>query len=336
MPRSLARSSSRSVSGVAARSAAQSSRPIVRNRLPASITPATLRSARARAAIAVADAQAAGCLPDTALARRPRRRRGGRRAGDPAPTSSSSIRRAVTVASSPPPPAGCASSAGGPVLVGVDIDARQPGGRGGRPGRRGRRRCTAATRWPATWPARVDVVVGNPPYLSQLAAATTRGGASRHGGGPYADAAVEFLAVAVRMLRTGRPPRARPAAVDPGVARRRRGAGRASTSGPGSCGRGGRPSRCSTPRCWCAPIVAEVGAPATRRWTDVVTGALDVPAVPALDGRRHARRAGPADGELPRPVLRPRAGRRRRRRRAAARDERPDRSRPSRVGRAGR
>ena len=44
-----------------------------------------------------------------------------------------------------------------------------------------------------------DVVVGNPPFLSQMAAATTRGGASRHGGGPYADAAAEFLALAVRL-----------------------------------------------------------------------------------------------------------------------------------------
>lgn len=43
-----------------------------------------------------------------------------------------------------------------------------------------------------------DVVVGNPPYLNQLAAATTRGGRSRHGGGPYADAAAEFLALALR------------------------------------------------------------------------------------------------------------------------------------------
>ena len=48
---------------------------------------------------------------------------------------------------------------------------------------------------------RVDVVVGNPPYLSQLAAVTTRGGASAHGGGPYADAAVEFLALAHRLAR---------------------------------------------------------------------------------------------------------------------------------------
>lgn len=46
-----------------------------------------------------------------------------------------------------------------------------------------------------------DVVVGNPPFLSQMAAATTRGGRSRHGGGPYADAAVEFLALATRLAR---------------------------------------------------------------------------------------------------------------------------------------
>lgn len=46
---------------------------------------------------------------------------------------------------------------------------------------------------------RFDVVIGNPPFLSQMAVATTRGGASRHGGGPYADAAVEFLALAVRL-----------------------------------------------------------------------------------------------------------------------------------------
>jgi SAM-dependent methyltransferase len=44
-----------------------------------------------------------------------------------------------------------------------------------------------------------DVVLGNPPYLSQLATTTTRGGASPHGGGPYADAAAEFLALAVRL-----------------------------------------------------------------------------------------------------------------------------------------
>jgi hypothetical protein len=44
-----------------------------------------------------------------------------------------------------------------------------------------------------------DIVIGNPPYLSQMSAATSRGGASKHGGGPYADAAAEFLALAVRL-----------------------------------------------------------------------------------------------------------------------------------------
>jgi len=50
---------------------------------------------------------------------------------------------------------------------------------------------------------RFDVVVGNPPFLNQLSAATTRGGRSRFGGGPYADAAAEFLALAVRLARPG-------------------------------------------------------------------------------------------------------------------------------------
>ncbi|MEO6570217.1 MAG: N-6 DNA methylase [Ilumatobacteraceae bacterium] len=48
-----------------------------------------------------------------------------------------------------------------------------------------------------------DMVVGNPPYLSQMAISTTRGGASRHGGGPYADTAAEFLALAVRLADPG-------------------------------------------------------------------------------------------------------------------------------------
>jgi SAM-dependent methyltransferase len=43
---------------------------------------------------------------------------------------------------------------------------------------------------------RFDVVIGNPPFLSQMASATTRGGTSSRSGGPYADTAVEFLALA--------------------------------------------------------------------------------------------------------------------------------------------
>jgi SAM-dependent methyltransferase len=45
-----------------------------------------------------------------------------------------------------------------------------------------------------------DLVIGNPPFLSQMAAATTRGGSSSRGGGPYADAAVEFLELASELV----------------------------------------------------------------------------------------------------------------------------------------
>lgn len=48
-----------------------------------------------------------------------------------------------------------------------------------------------------------DAVVGNPPFLNQLGSHTSRGGRSRFGGGPYADAAAEFLALAIRLTRPG-------------------------------------------------------------------------------------------------------------------------------------
>lgn len=48
-----------------------------------------------------------------------------------------------------------------------------------------------------------DVVVGNPPFLNQLSSRTTRGGRSAFGGGPYADAAAEFLALAIGLTRPG-------------------------------------------------------------------------------------------------------------------------------------
>ena len=48
-----------------------------------------------------------------------------------------------------------------------------------------------------------DVVIGNPPFLNQLSRLTSRGGSSKFGGGPYADAAAEFLALAIRLARTG-------------------------------------------------------------------------------------------------------------------------------------
>ena len=48
-----------------------------------------------------------------------------------------------------------------------------------------------------------DVIVGNPPFLGQMASATSRGGRSRFGGGPYADVAAEFLAMSVSLVRPG-------------------------------------------------------------------------------------------------------------------------------------
>ncbi len=48
-----------------------------------------------------------------------------------------------------------------------------------------------------------DVVVGNPPFLNQLSSLTSRGGRSKFGGGPYADAAAEFLALAIRLTKPG-------------------------------------------------------------------------------------------------------------------------------------
>jgi type I restriction-modification system DNA methylase subunit len=50
--------------------------------------------------------------------------------------------------------------------------------------------------------AQFDVVVGNPPFLNQLSRATSRR-PQRFGGGPYADAAAEFLALAMRLARPG-------------------------------------------------------------------------------------------------------------------------------------
>jgi SAM-dependent methyltransferase len=53
------------------------------------------------------------------------------------------------------------------------------------------------------WPAeRFDLVIGNPPFLSQLASSTTRGGAGARGVGTYGDAAAEFLALAVDLVES--------------------------------------------------------------------------------------------------------------------------------------
>ena len=84
-------------------------------------------------------------------------------------------------------------------LIGCDLDPRAIGAaRAVLPADAELRQADALA---ATWSARqVDLVIGNPPFLSQMAAATTRGGSSRRGGGPYADAAVEFLALAGELV----------------------------------------------------------------------------------------------------------------------------------------
>lgn len=68
-------------------------------------------------------------------------------------------------------------------------------------------RCVAGDALTLDWGglglADADLVVGNPPFLSQMAAATTRGAASDRGGGPYADAAMEFCCLAVDLCRDG-------------------------------------------------------------------------------------------------------------------------------------
>lgn len=89
------------------------------------------------------------------------------------------------------------AAGGTPVLVGCDIDG---GALDSIPDDRVRRIHADALTY--DWRMfTADIVVGNPPFLSQMAAGTTRGGSSSHGGGPYADAAVEFLALATRIAR---------------------------------------------------------------------------------------------------------------------------------------
>ncbi|MEO5722923.1 MAG: N-6 DNA methylase [Ilumatobacteraceae bacterium] len=50
---------------------------------------------------------------------------------------------------------------------------------------------------------RFDIIVGNPPFLNQLSSATSRGGRSVFGGGPYADVAAEFLALSMKLASPG-------------------------------------------------------------------------------------------------------------------------------------
>jgi SAM-dependent methyltransferase len=89
------------------------------------------------------------------------------------------------------------------VLMGVDVDGAAVAEARSRLGGRASVHQTDALRRDWTADGLFDAVVGNPPFLSQLASATTRGGRSTLGGGPYADAAAVFLALAVRLTRPG-------------------------------------------------------------------------------------------------------------------------------------
>ena len=294
--------------------AAQSSRPMVRNRLAASCTAGTLRSARARRCRIC---EAARELPDPALVGR---RRGGPRAGPVTPGTAVTVLdpacgdgRFLLAA------AGRLRAAGaGPSLVGVDVDDAAIAAAGALGDRARRRPPSTAT------PSRADLDAGagstscvtNPPFLSQLPPTTTSSGTSRHGGGPYADAAAEFLALAVRAARPGRRAgRARPAPVAARARVTRRRCGPRSTASPPGCGRGGRPGRSSTtPRSWRARWSSSGGpVPVPPRRGAVDRRGHRCPrraGVPPLLTRWSAGRPGPPDGQLPRPVLRAGPGRR--------------------------
>lgn len=88
------------------------------------------------------------------------------------------------------------------VLVGVDVDAATIASIGSASGIRTVHADALTERWAdAVRPHEgFDLVIGNPPYLSQMSAATTRGGSSGRGGGPYMDAAAEFLALGAELV----------------------------------------------------------------------------------------------------------------------------------------
>ena len=87
-----------------------------------------------------------------------------------------------------------------PSQTGVDIDPAAWVGGGAETGERFIHGDALTHDWGEQ---RFDVVVGNPPFLNQLATLTSRGGASRWGGGAYADAAAEFLALALHLTHPG-------------------------------------------------------------------------------------------------------------------------------------
>ncbi|WP_040493729.1 HsdM family class I SAM-dependent methyltransferase [Ilumatobacter nonamiensis] len=92
------------------------------------------------------------------------------------------------------------AAGGDATAVGVDIDAETVRMAPSAPGVEIVCADALTSTWLAEQAGTFDLVIGNPPFLSQMASSTTRGGASTRGGGPYADAAVEFLALAADMV----------------------------------------------------------------------------------------------------------------------------------------
>ena len=177
-----------------------------------------------------------------------------------------------------------------------------------------RPRSTSPTRSTRSWPpARYDLVIGNPPFLSQMAEATTRGGASTRGGGPYADVAVEFLALGAELVD---PDGGRLAFVLPQslLASRDAAAIRARID-----------ERAALVWSWWSAdrvfdaqvhtcvVAFEFGTARTgsSAWSQVVTRRRGVPDLPDVGLRRPSRRPGPTQRQLPRRVLRAGPGGRR-------------------------
>jgi SAM-dependent methyltransferase len=134
--------------------------------------------------------------------------------------------------------------------------------------------------------ARFDVVIGNPPFLSQLATATTRGRASPFGGGPYADAAAEFLALAVCLARPdgGRVGLVLPQSI---LGSRDAAAVRADVDRRAALvWSWWEPRRVFDAQVHVCALAFELGdgatAPRRRPWSKVVADALGVPPVPLL------------------------------------------------------
>lgn len=139
-----------------------------------------------------------------------------------------------------------------------------------------------------------DLVIGNPPFLSQMAATTTRGGSSSRGGGPYADAAVEFVALAAELVSdSGRVAFVLPQSV---LSARDAGATRAAVDARAdivwSWWTGDREFDAHVHTC---ALVFQFGTPSRRRgatWGHVITDRQGVPDVPLAFEQQGSGRLG--------------------------------------------